>query len=109
VGGGEARAIERAEPHWPVTLEFAVQDKRDKHAGADYLADVQVQVHDAHGHEVLNTRANGPFLLARLAPGHYEVDARFGGRTLKRGLDVKSGQPVHSVFIWPEAYVDRAS
>lgn len=108
VGGGEARAIERAAPHWPVTLEFAVQDQRDKRAGADYLADVHVRVRDAHGHEVLQTVASGPFLLAKLPPGHYQVEAKFAGRTLDRALEVKPGAPIHSVFVWPEAYVDRA-
>lgn len=97
VGKGEAAAIEKAERHWPLTLEFAVKGK----SHAAFAADVHVLVHDAKGHEVLKTDAAGPLLLARLAPGRYAVDATFDGTLLHESVQVVHGRPAKAVFLWP--------
>ena len=63
---------------WPLTLEFAINDKQR----SDFAADVAVKVHGAKGHAVLDTTAGGPVLLAKLPPGRYAVDATLAGITL---------------------------
>jgi len=97
IGTDESMAIESASRQWPLTLEFAVKDGQH----ADFTADVNVVVRDAKGHTALQTVASGPFLLARLAPGSYEVDATLGGRTLHQKVLVKHGAPARAVFVWP--------
>jgi hypothetical protein len=97
IGQDEARAIEGAARHWPLTLEFAVKDKRR----ADFAADVKVLVRDAKGHTALDATAGGPFLLAKLAPGHYSVEASLAGKTLHEKVLVKAGHPVKAAFLWP--------
>lgn len=97
IGRDEATTIESASKQWPLTLEFAVKDRQR----ADFAADVKVIVRDAKGHAALQTTADGPFLLARLAPGHYSVDATLAGKTLHESVLVKHGQPVKAVFVWP--------
>lgn len=97
IGKDEARAIEAAAPLWPLTLEFAVQHKQR----ADFAADVKVQLRDAKGMDVLQATADGPFLLAKLPPGRYGIEASFAGKTLQRMVVVKQGQPAKAVFVWP--------
>ncbi|MEO5797366.1 MAG: hypothetical protein ABIP34_21280 [Rhodoferax sp.] len=97
VGDGEASAIQGASKQWPLTLEFAIKTAH----GAEYAADVAVQVLNAHGQTALDTRAQGPFLLAKLAPGAYTVEATLGGKTLHQQVVVKAGQPAKAVMVWP--------
>lgn len=97
IGKDESQAIENASKHWPLTLEFGVKNKEH----ADSTADVKVVVHDATGHAALQATATGPFLLAKLAPGHYTVDATLAGKTLHEKVVVKHGHPAKAVFTWP--------
>jgi hypothetical protein len=97
IGQDEARAIEGEARHWPLTLEFAVKDKKR----ADFAANVKVLVRDAKGHTALNLTAAGPFLLAKLAPGHYSIEASVAGKTLHEKAILKPGHPAKAVFLWP--------
>lgn len=97
IGQDEARAIEAAASQWPLTLEFAVKDEPH----ADFAADVKVHMRDAKGRGVLETTAGGPFLLARLPPGRYGIEATFAGKTLHEKVTVKKGHPAKVVFLWP--------
>jgi hypothetical protein len=98
IGRDESKAIAAAAKQWPLTLEFAVKD----HRRADFVADVNVRVRDANGRTALEAMAGGPFLLARLAPGHYRVDASFAGKTLHEQVVVKARHPAKAVFVWPQ-------
>lgn len=97
IGDGEASAIQSASKQWPLTLEFAIKTRH----GAEYAADVAVKVRDTHGQTALDTHAQGPFLLAKLAPGAYNVDATLDGKTLHQQVVVKTGQPAKAVMVWP--------
>lgn len=104
VGHDEARSIESAASNWPLVLEFAVKDRA---AGRDaFLADVAVQVSDAQGRTVLDTVSDGPFVLAKLAPGRYHVKASFDGRSFTRTVQVGSHGTTRAVFVWPHAAED---
>jgi hypothetical protein len=52
--------------------------------------------------------SGGPFMVARLEPGTYEVEARIGSQTLKQSLNVPQGAPAKATFVWP-AGTDMAS
>ena len=97
IGQDEARAIEGEAKHWPLTLEFAVKDKRR----AEFAADVKVLVRDAMGHTALELTAGAPFLLAKLAPGNYSIEASFAGKTLHEKALVEPGHPAKALFLWP--------
>jgi len=99
IGQGEAQAIEHAAGQWPLAMEFA--QRRGRHD--DYIADVAVVVRDAAHHTVLTAKSDGPFMLARLAPGHYIVDATFGDRTLHDQVRVNEHGTARAVFVWPNA------
>lgn len=97
IGQGETSAIESSERNWPLTLEFAERDR--KHA--DFVADVAVVVRDMDGRTSLRAKADGPFLLAKLPPGSYAVDATLDGKTLHHKVTVRHGMPTKAVFVWP--------
>ncbi|MDR3370884.1 carboxypeptidase regulatory-like domain-containing protein [Rhodoferax sp.] len=97
VGQTESSAIERASHSWPLTLEFAVKDKQR----ADFVSGVSVEVRDAGHHVALKVKSDGPFVLAKLQPGQYVVDASFEGKTLHEKVIVASGHPAKAVFEWP--------
>ncbi len=105
IGQDESSAIEHASKKWPLTLEFAVKDKQH----AEFTANVKVVVHDAKQHEALQAQADGPFLLAKLKPGKYEVDATLDGKTLHEKVDVKHGHPAKLVFVWPSGTAAKSS
>ena len=96
IGADESAAIRKAAGQWPLALEFAIKDKQR----ASFAADVTVRIRDARGNEVLQAVSEGPFLLARLAPGSYAVDATLAGQTLHRRVDVKAGKSSRTVFLW---------
>jgi hypothetical protein len=97
IGLDESQAIESASGQWPLTLEFAAKDK----PRAVFLSDVKIRVRDAKGHDILEATSDGPFLLARLPPGHYVVEATLGGKTLHENVVIKPHQPAKAVFLWP--------
>ncbi|VTU12766.1 hypothetical protein SRS16CHR_00005 [Variovorax sp. SRS16] len=101
IGSDEAALMKTVSPRWPATFEFAVKDRSDKNGG-DFAAGISVTVRDASGHEVLNhVSADGPFMVARLDPGRYEVEATLAGQTLKQEVDVHAGMPARTLFVWP--------
>ena len=105
IGQDEAQLMETVSPRWPASFEFAIKDGRR----ADFAAGVHVTVRDSHGTALLdNVVSGGPFMVARLEPGRYEVEARIGGQTLKQTLQVSLGAPAKAVFEWP-AGTDMAS
>src|SRR5574337_150805 len=95
IGEGQSSAMENEAKHWPLTLEFATRD----HAKSDFAANVKVMVKNAKGDTVLDTTSSGPFLLARLDPGRYTVDATFAGKMLQQKVEVGK-TPTRHLFLW---------
>ncbi|MDN6882785.1 hypothetical protein QMO14_04130 [Variovorax sp. CAN2819] len=105
IGSDEAKLMETVSPRWPATFEFAIKD----HKGADFAANVRVTVRDGSGTALLdNVVSGGPFMVARLDPGNYVVEARIGSQVLKQDLHVLQGAPAKATFVWP-AGTDMAS
>jgi len=96
IGIDQSTEIKQQMSKYPLVLEFAGRT----HSGNDYLADIPVQIADAHGHAVLSTVANGPFLLASLPDGHYSVTATYNGQAQRRRVDVHASSHVREVFLW---------
>ena len=89
VGKDEAAAFKKAAATYPLTLEFVAKAKPRN----QLLSDVQVAIKDTHGKELLSTKAEGPFLLAKLPAGSYKVYATHQGQTQER--TVKIGKTDH--------------
>lgn len=65
--GDEANSDARW-PTYAVRIEFAGP-------GGEYLSDLDLSVADDRGQVILQVHCNGPWFLARLEPGRYEIEA----------------------------------
>ncbi|WP_242539921.1 carboxypeptidase-like regulatory domain-containing protein [Trinickia mobilis] len=96
VGSDQSAAIKNVMHQYPLTLEFVGKTN----SGNEYLADVPVQIADAHGTTVLKTDAQGPFMLLSLPDGRYTVTARHDGKMQRRTVNIASSTRAHEMFIW---------
>jgi len=93
--GGITKDDEAAMQHrahqWPMRLVFS--ERRDN----EFVADVDLVVRDAKGHQVLALDDTGPMTYVNLPPGHYTVEASFDGHKQVRqvALDGHDGQDVY--------------
>ncbi len=101
----EAQFMEMVAPRWAATLEFTVS----RAARGEFPDQARVVVRDRYNGQVaMEAKTDGPYMLARLNPGAYEVDVTLGGLTLTRSLTVIAGVPARASFVWPSNF-DMAS
>jgi len=106
IGQDESDAIKRAAGRYALELEFS-QTARPRNV---YLADVKVAIRSASsGKTMLDTVSDGPYLVANLPPGKYNVTVEQNGATQQRSVDVKAGQHQRLAFVWPGTATDRAT
>ena len=77
-------------------LEFAAAPE------GEYVSDVDVSIVDSKGSNLLSTRTQGPWLMARLPAGTYTVNARYGGSTRQQQVSVGGGRK-HLVMRFPQS------
>lgn len=96
-GSEMAEAFKNAAGEYPLTLVFAATDEG---GGAQpYIADVTVTVKQG-GNVLAEIPDAGPYLLLRLDPGSYVIDASYTGTTQTQDVVVKAGEPVRHVLTW---------
>jgi hypothetical protein len=96
-GGVSTEAIDglrSMEKEFNLKLVFALN------TGA-YLADVNVTIDDASNKVLLDTMSEGPWLLAKLPTGNYQVSATYSGSAETRKVAVGSGTLRTVEFRWP--------
>ena len=71
----------------------------EKGSGA-YLTDVDVQISDASGNDVLSVEQADPLVFAELQPGTYEVKATIHGETIARQVKVPRNGQRTEIFHW---------
>lgn len=100
VSGGfgleESTAFKQAMSQFPLALTFASQVD----GKAAYAGDVQAVIRDENDVTVLNVTSEGPFLLARLAPGTYQVFATYEGQTQSRSVTIDASGSARLTFQW---------
>ena len=97
IGADESEAISREARAWPLVLELAQSGP----ARAAYISDVSVTIKDGSGKIILDTITQGPFLLVRLAPGKYSLDASYESKTLHRDVSIGKGGSNKIMLLWP--------
>ena len=95
-GLDESTALKAAMPDYPLALTFAARIG----SKAAYVSQVQVVVRDQYDSTILNVESQGPFLLARLAPGTYQVHATYENQTQSRPVTVSDAKSSRMVFEW---------
>jgi hypothetical protein len=92
----ESTAFKEAMGQFPLALTFASRDD----GTAAYAADVQVVIRNKDDATVLNVTAEGPYLLARLAPGPYQLFATYNNQTQSRKITIGDTGTVRITFEW---------
>ena len=96
VGEDEAAAFKHVAATYPLEMLF-VQKARPRD---EFLADVSVSVRDRSGNSLLETTADGPFLLAKLPAGKYQIEAQYLGERKHQTVEVRPGTHRRIVFVW---------
>ncbi len=96
IGLDESEAMKAAAKDYPLALTFAAQ--RD--GKADYVANVAVTISDAQGKSVLQTTAEGPYMLVKLPAGNYKISATYNGQAQQREVSVQNTGTARAVFEW---------
>jgi hypothetical protein len=99
-GGDERAFMDMVAPRWAATFQFAANQGKD--GGRNAVAGVRLRVRDAYNDfQLMDVRADGPLLLARLRPGTYTVEATLDGLTLIQRVNVVQGGSARALFVWP--------
>lgn len=99
IGKDESEAILRAGSSWSLMLELT----QAASPRAEYISDVHITIKDKQGNTVLDTTAEGPYLLVSLSPGKYSLDATYKSITLHRDLSLGKELGKKITLIWPVA------
>lgn len=71
-----------------------------------FLAGAQVVVRDAAGRTLLETSLDGPWLLARLPPGNYQLIATLGGKSQTRAFTAPASGRREIFLYWAAPEVE---
>lgn len=104
VGEDEAAALKRAAAGYPLELQF-VQKAMPRD---EFLADVNVKIRDRSRTVVLDVVSQGPFLLARLPAGTYQIEADHDGVIKRQTVEIRAGKHERAVFVWAPPYETRS-
>jgi hypothetical protein len=97
IGADESEAILREARTWPLVLQLV----QNAPTHAAYISDVRVTIKDGSGKIILDTITEGPFLLVKLAPGKYSIDASYESKTLHRDVSIGKGGSNKIMLLWP--------
>jgi hypothetical protein len=107
IGIDQSEAMKAAASKYSLELVFSA--RKDKNApgasagaSAAYTADVKVKITDRAGKTVIDTVSQGPYLLANLPDGAYQVEAIADGAAKTQKTTVKKGAHQRLVFSWAE-------
>lgn len=85
-------------------LEIVFVQKADTESNdriEEYIAGVQLQIKDAKGNLVVDMMTEGPFFLANLPPGKYQVSADHEGVIKHNMVNISAKKHQRIVFLWP--------
>jgi opacity protein-like surface antigen len=93
VGQEEQDAMKAQRADYNLLLTFA-----SKQSGA-YRSDVQLDITDAKGADLVSAANTGPMFFAKLPPGTYHISAAAEGKTFKRTVKVGKA-PKEIILHW---------
>jgi hypothetical protein len=95
IGQEERSELQSLASDYNLKLIFATRD-------GHYLADVRTEVERMNGERVLDTTAQGPWLLADLEPGTYKVKVSLLDRNFEQVIDIpEAGRTQQLTFHFP--------
>jgi opacity protein-like surface antigen len=93
IGQEEQDAMKAQRADYNLLLTFA-----SKQSGA-YRSDVQLDITDAKGTDLVSAANTGPMFFAKLPPGTYHISAAAEGKTFKRTVKVGKA-PKEIILHW---------
>lgn len=93
IGQEEQDAMKAQRADYNLLLTFA-----SKQSGA-YRSDVQLDITDAKGADLVSAANTGPMFFAKLPPGTYHISAAAEGKTFKRTVKVGKA-PKEIILHW---------
>jgi hypothetical protein len=96
IGAEEREAMMAMRRDFNLALTFAVL------RAGNYVADVDVELRDSRGAQVLAVHVEGPWLYARLPADVYQVRARYGEAWQARKVTVRERGTAESYFYWDD-------
>lgn len=91
-------AFRDARREYPLNIELYQKSG----ARSEFTAGADVTVKSRAGETVLEAKADGPYLFAKVPPGTYEIEASLNGRTVKQSATVRNGGATRSMLIFPQ-------
>lgn len=76
-------------------------DPQDSDRPEEYLAEVQLQIKDSKGNVVVDALTEGPFFLADLPLGKYQITADHDGVIKTNVVKISAKKHQRVVFLWP--------
>jgi hypothetical protein len=95
VGDEGVQQIRQIEKEYDLRLLFAVQ------GSGEYLSGVYVKILDKNGNALVDTKSDGPYFLAKLSPGKYDVIAESRGKSIEKRVEITHGHAVSQSLYWP--------
>jgi len=96
IGRDESEVMKKEGRAWPLLLELTQASA----SRPEYISDVQITIKDKSGNTVLDVTADGPYMLIRLAPGRYSLNATYESATLHRDVTLEKGQNRRIALVW---------
>ncbi len=93
IGDDSIAKMESMARDYNLKLVFALQS-------GNYVTDVKVVIGDAKGKTLLDATSTGPWLLAKLPAGNYQIVATFEGKAVKRSVTVGKAKLQTVDFRW---------
>lgn len=102
IGDSEAESIRAIAKNYPLEVVFVQKLNQQE----EFLAEVKVKIKDHHHNLILDITTEGPYLLANLPQGHYQIIAEHNGIVKQQWLmlgDSRNKKTKHKkvVFWWP--------
>lgn len=93
IGEGPLAKMETMARDFNLKLVFALQS-------GNYVTDVKVVIADTKGKTLLDATSEGPWFLAKLPAGKYQIVATFEGKAVKRSVTVGKAKLQTVDFRW---------
>jgi hypothetical protein len=92
-------SFQQARSQYPLNIE--IYEKTGAKNG--FTADAQVKLIDRTGAVVLDAKADGPYLWAKVPPGQYKVQTTLNGVMKEQRVAVSNGRSTRAIFVFPQS------
>ncbi len=96
VGKAESVAMRSNAKNYPLEIVFIEKTG----ALEEYLSEVRLQIKDVNKNDLLDIPTEGPYFLANLPQGKYQISAEYNGEVKTQWVNVTKSKHTKLVFWW---------